>query len=931
MQFGEMFKALTGYEPLSWQRRLYNEWFAGDIKPVIDLPTGMGKTSLMAIWFIARAKQLAEKKPNPLPTRLVYVVDRRTVVDQATALAEKLATESKAIALEPPAISTLRGQHADNREWSRDPSKPAIIIGTVDLIGSGLLFSGYRSSYKRRPLEAGLLGQDSLLILDEAHLSKPFEKLINEICDRGRFQKDRDGKLCGMPMKVVRMSATSGDGMEKDCFQLEDSDLVPEVPDYHGELVANPVVLRFNAKKTLTIKVDVDRNKLHDATANAAIELAQDSNLKGKRIVVFVRSPNDATNIADAILKKIAKNGKVNDRVEILTGTMRGLERDELLAKQVFKDRWLNGDIDPADEKNQRSVFLVSTSAGEVGFDLNADHMVCDAAPLDSMIQRLGRVNRRGAGDATIALIKENKPADKTDFDKACIATSDLLTDGMDVSPKALAVFKKSLTPKQIDRASSPRPTRVELTDILLDAWSMTSIIKPMPGRPEVGPWLRGIAEKLPQTTIAWRAELELFRDQPNSEKMLKAAFVKHPIRHHESITTYSYRVIEFLKQIVKSKGGQPDLAATLLAIRLSRGEIVIRTVSKLISDSGILNAEPTLFLPATFGGLDSAGMLSADAIPPLPNADEPPLSSLDVADAEHYESREDLTTRGRILLLRTEHGWKPAPLPFAGSRSASIVENLALGDGSHRRTDITNALRSKLMLRTRQIIDLDLDEEGEPRKRLLLLSGIEKQVKKESQPLAEHVNAVEIEAKRIADDLHLTSDDAVRRALLFAAKWHDEGKGTPTWQRFIGGPEPDGQLRGKSDKYCDPKKLAHYRHEFGSLLRVLHPNPAESGEKPELPTDEHIRDLALHLIAVHHGHGRPHFTTPVDRDFHKPSLIDETHTDAIRRFARLQRKHGWWHLAWLENLLRCADRIASEQIHGPTDDQEDDTAEEEG
>ena len=48
MQFGEMFKALTGYEPLSWQRRLYNEWFAGDIKPVIDLPTGMGKTSLMA-------------------------------------------------------------------------------------------------------------------------------------------------------------------------------------------------------------------------------------------------------------------------------------------------------------------------------------------------------------------------------------------------------------------------------------------------------------------------------------------------------------------------------------------------------------------------------------------------------------------------------------------------------------------------------------------------------------------------------------------------------------------------------------------------------------------------------------------------------------------------------------------------------------------
>ena len=49
----------------------------------------------------------------------------------------------------------------------------------------------------------------------------------------------------------------------------------------------------------------------------------------------------------------------------------------------------------------------------------------------------------------------------------------------------------------------------VELTDILLDSWSMTSIIKPMPGRPEVGPWLRGIDNDLPQTTIAWCAELD--------------------------------------------------------------------------------------------------------------------------------------------------------------------------------------------------------------------------------------------------------------------------------------------------------------------------------------------------------------------------------------------------------------------------------------
>ena len=200
-----------------------------------------------------------------------------------------------------------------------------------------------------------------------------------------------------------------------------------------------------------------------------------------------------------------------------------GLERDELVEKAVFKKRWLNGSLDPSDSKNQEPVFLISTSAGEVGFDLNADHLVGDDAPLDSWIQRLGRVNRRGTGDATVILINEKKSAEKTDFDKACVATSKLLTDGRDVSPKGLAEFKKTLPPGTIAEASSPVPKMVELTGILLDAWSMTSITERMPGRPEVAPWLRGIDKELPQTTIAWRAQRSIcFRTKQTRRKRSK-------------------------------------------------------------------------------------------------------------------------------------------------------------------------------------------------------------------------------------------------------------------------------------------------------------------------------------------------------------------------------------------------------------------------
>src|SRR5438067_1993724 len=82
--FEQRFESLTGNGPLSWQTRLFHEYFAkGDIPPVIDLPTGLGKTMVMAIWLISRSMNA------DLPRRLIYVVDRRTVVDQATDIAEE--------------------------------------------------------------------------------------------------------------------------------------------------------------------------------------------------------------------------------------------------------------------------------------------------------------------------------------------------------------------------------------------------------------------------------------------------------------------------------------------------------------------------------------------------------------------------------------------------------------------------------------------------------------------------------------------------------------------------------------------------------------------------------------------------------------------------------------------------------------------------
>ena len=186
-------RELTGRSPYNWQERLLCRWFvAGRIPEAVDIPTGLGKTTAISLWLAALAVG------SELPRRLIYIVDRRTVVDQASEEADRLAATlgeadgdnslvnelRRGLRLksrQPLPVSTLRGQRLDNRRWLEDPGAPAIIVGTVDMIGSQLLFEGYGVSPRMRPVHAGLIGADALVMLDEAHLVPPFAALLRSV------------------------------------------------------------------------------------------------------------------------------------------------------------------------------------------------------------------------------------------------------------------------------------------------------------------------------------------------------------------------------------------------------------------------------------------------------------------------------------------------------------------------------------------------------------------------------------------------------------------------------------------------------------------------------------------------------------------------------------------------------------------------------
>ena len=297
--FDGRFKELTGHAPFGWQRRLFNKHFVkGSFPSALDLPTGLGKTSVMAIWYLS----FEAGAPVPLPRRLVYVVDRRAVVDQATAVADRIKEKSNDGALR---ISTLRGQYADNREWLEDPAAPAIIVGTVDMIGSRLLFEGYGVSRRMRPYHAGLLGADTLVVLDESHLVPPFERLLERIArneDLGA-KEEADGDLIPR-FRFLPLSATGrdlGDGV----FRLTGEDRKER-----------PVKARLDAEKHLTFK-PIDNKKIEKEPATETDESADPDD--GNKRDTKDKKPNLETRLAERLAEEAwALYGESKEPVRIL-------------------------------------------------------------------------------------------------------------------------------------------------------------------------------------------------------------------------------------------------------------------------------------------------------------------------------------------------------------------------------------------------------------------------------------------------------------------------------------------------------------------------------------------------------------------------------------------------------------------------------------
>ncbi len=515
--FEEFFYALRNeaYEPFPWQTKLADQIVGDGYWPTdIGVQTGLGKTTCLeiAVWALATQAVLPPDE-RTLQTRIWYVVNRRLLVDEATSIAEGLQkalrestdgpVKEVADALRrlsafewgfgPLFVARFRGG-AERGIRPPDPSCPSIILSTVPMFGSRLLFRGYGSSPGMRPVDTALAATDSLAILDEAHLARPLLTTI----ERARQMVQSVESVLPVERSFVQLVNLSATGKsDASVFRLGDD-------DYQNLCVQT----RLDASKPVQLKASTTKAVKADLVETAIAFSASTASGAAPTVVVFTNTARRAAEVKVALDKQKKKLGF---DVTLLTGRMRQIDgnrvRDKLL-DGVESVR--SGRPETVDGQRNQPTIVVATQTLEVGADLDFDYLVTESAGTRALIQRLGRLNRRGerahaAGCIVHETDRKNQewPVYGEEPSQVWDRLTSSATNGVvDASPRVIGDLFGTPTDEP--------PYTPELLPNHLWEWAKTRTPGVKFENPEafteVEPFISGIEKDTATVTVAWRA-----------------------------------------------------------------------------------------------------------------------------------------------------------------------------------------------------------------------------------------------------------------------------------------------------------------------------------------------------------------------------------------------------------------------------------------
>lgn len=978
-----------GKQPFAWQQRLIEEIVRERAWPrVLDLPTGTGKTTCIDIALFALALDATNNDAERwCPRRIAMVVDRRIVVDQVAergrSILRALISSTDSVVVEvakrlrsitrsgedPVGVFTLRGGIPKDDGWARTPDQPLVIASTVDQIGSRMLMQGYGVSQGMKPVHAGLLAIDTLLLLDEVHLSEPFRQTLEQLARlRTRFSES------GLRIRSAHafLSATPGADATTSFALLE----AEKQPD-------SALGPRLHARKPVRLVEVDDRTALEKACVDHAKDLLE----RHRTVAVVVNRVASASVIARQLGEALGAAANIT----LLTGRMRPLDRDDVLrdlrpAVQTGRNRSHDGP----------KRVIVGTQCIEAGADFDFDALVTEAASLDSLRQRFGRVDRLGKyGRAEGVIVNDKSEKDDPIYGKAMVETVKWLKEQAKERPRKLKDDLKRLkekakklkgeekqeaeaelarmalvdfgvlaidVPQGDDLADllAPKPSAPTLLPAYLDLWAQTS---PLPTQvPDVSLWLHGPTSGPADVQVIWRADL--------SEEVLRPEQVEVAVGIVASIRPSSLEAISLPFATARAwlaNQPAPDLGDTegatpgdsyeaptpgrrALRWKGDQSEIVYAYSETEPS----LNPGDTIVVPAGYGGIRS-GCFDATSNEPVSDRAEQaelfararPVLRLHPVVTENLGLSVPLDdpdeARSAVARLASNGDW-PAWRRLWAERLAKGGSLVVPGEPSWT---VIEAKRVPLWVLRETIQPEETLEDGAE----LTTDGDDSFHAGRAVSLSEHSADVEAFAREYATRCGL--GPWLTEHVALAAWLHDIGKADRRFQLMLrGGSEIElfkdetpwaksAMPPGAHAAHRIAQQRSRYpkgaRHEVQSLAMVhVQLEAVKSALKKAAATaKEPDLDLVLHLVASHHGYCRPFAPavvddTPVDVvlpdhksqkfgriDFASTSSRNGLHrldSPLADRFWALVAKYGWQELCWLEAILRLADHRASEE-----------------
>lgn len=351
MDTGDLFRELTGFEPYDYQLRAWENIeriTESGGKVVIEVPTAGGKTETAVIPFLSGVHH------NRWPVaRLIYVLPTRSLVEKQAERLRKLVSKLLQLKGKSEEEAEKLAREVVIVEYGLEKTHAFlgwIVVTTWDAFLYGL--AAHRTVGNRFTFPAGAISH-SLVILDEVQMyqdeSMYMPRLLSLVVEI----------LENANVPLVVMSAT--------------------IPSKLREMIARDT-------EVITVK-EIDKNK--PSRGNVKVRVVE-----GDTAEVL----NDIKNVLEQGKKVLVVRNTVGKAVETYQ-LLKNELHDILTAPSdviLIHSRFTVGDRREKERALDGARLIVATQVVEAGLDMpNVELVVTDIAPLDALIQRIGRCARR--------------------------------------------------------------------------------------------------------------------------------------------------------------------------------------------------------------------------------------------------------------------------------------------------------------------------------------------------------------------------------------------------------------------------------------------------------------------------------------------------------------------------------------------------------